>query len=205
MAELLAQLGFRLCGGHAIVMGFAPTAASAGEGVGELARRLQRRGGRDVAQEGIHGGAAARSEGVQGVHEDHHRSPITGAVASGERQDGFSWPYQASVAAAGLLYGVLGLTLLGSFLRRWFDRAVAIATLLVLTFGTNLFHYMTYDAGYSHAFSFAVVAFVLCGMTQSMFAHQTTASVYAAFGGLLLGMALREARWSPADGPPPAR
>ena len=49
-----------------------------------------------------------------------------------------------------------------------------------------------------------VVVFALCGLTQSMFAHQTTASVYAAFGGLLLGMALREARWSPADGPPPA-
>jgi hypothetical protein len=30
-----------------------------------------------------------------------------------------------------------------------------------LTFGTNLFHYMTYDAAYSHVFSFAAVAFVL--------------------------------------------
>ena len=57
--------------------------------------------------------------------------------------------------------GVLGLALLGSFLRRWFDRAIVAATLLALTFGTNLFHYLTYDAGYSHAFSFAAVAYVL--------------------------------------------
>ena len=84
-----------------------------------------------------------------------------GAIASGERRDGFSWPYQASVAAGGLFYGVLGLALLGSFLRRWFDRAIVVATLLALTFGTNLFHYLTFDAGYSHAFSFAAVAFVL--------------------------------------------
>ena len=35
------------------------------------------------------------------------------------------------------------------------------ATLLALTFGTNLFHYLTFDAVYSHAFSFAAVAFVL--------------------------------------------
>jgi len=83
------------------------------------------------------------------------------AVARGEPRDGFSWPYQTSVAAGGLLYGVLGLALLGSFLGRWFDRAIVAATLLALTFGTNLFHYLTYDAGYSHAFSFAAVAFVL--------------------------------------------
>jgi hypothetical protein len=37
-----------------------------------------------------------------------------------------------------------------------------------------------------------------------MFAHQTTVSVYAAFSGLLLGMALREARWPPRGGPGPA-
>jgi hypothetical protein len=83
------------------------------------------------------------------------------AIASGARRDGFSWPYQGSAAAAGLLYGVVGLALLGSFLRRWFDRWVVGATLLALTFGTNLFHYLTYDAVYSHSFSFAAVAFIL--------------------------------------------
>ena len=59
--------------------------------------------------------------------------------------------------------------------------------------------------GSASAGAMLVVTFVLCGMTQSMFAHQTTASVYAAFGGLLLGMALREARWSPVAGQPAAR
>jgi hypothetical protein len=83
------------------------------------------------------------------------------AIASGARRDGFSWPYQGSAAAAGLLYGVAGLALLGLFLRRWFDRWIVCATLLALTFGTNLFHYLTYDAVYSHSFSFAATAFIL--------------------------------------------
>jgi len=55
--------------------------------------------------------------------------------------------------------------------------------------------------GSASAGAMLVVMFVLCGMTQSMFAHQTTVAVYAAFGGVLLGMALREARWSPRGAP----
>lgn len=42
-----------------------------------------------------------------------------------------------------------------------------------------------------------VSVFVLCGLTQSMFAHQTTTSVYAALVGLLLGLGLREAEMAP--------
>lgn len=37
-----------------------------------------------------------------------------------------------------------------------------------------------------------VTVFVLCGFTQSMFAHQTTTSVYASLVGILLGLGLRE-------------
>jgi hypothetical protein len=108
------------------------------------------------------------------------------AVGRGEPRDGFSWPYQASVAAGGLLYGVLGLALLGSFLRRWFDRAITAATLLALTFGTNLFHYMTYDAAYSHVFSFAAVAFVLWSTVR---VAESPTAVRALALGLGIGLA----------------
>lgn len=47
--------------------------------------------------------------------------------------------------------------------------------------------------GAANAGLMLVVAFVLCGLTQSMFAHQTTTSVYASLVGLLMGLALREA------------
>jgi O-antigen ligase len=38
-----------------------------------------------------------------------------------------------------------------------------------------------------------VVSYVLCGMTQSMFAHQVTASFYVSIVGALIGLAAREA------------
>jgi len=105
------------------------------------------------------------------------------AIASGSRRDGFSRPYQSWAAAAGLLYGVLGLAVLGSLLLRWFDRWIVGATLLALTFGTNLFHYLTYDAVYSHGFSFAATAFVLWSTIR--LTERATAT-----GALLLGLGL---------------
>ena len=54
--------------------------------------------------------------------------------------------------------------------------------------------------GCASAGAMLVTVFILCGLTQSMFAHQTTTSVYAAFGGELLGLALREARWRQPGG-----
>jgi len=41
-----------------------------------------------------------------------------------------------------------------------------------------------------------VVVFAMCGLTQSMFAHQTTTAIYAALTGILMGLALRESRAS---------
>jgi hypothetical protein len=109
------------------------------------------------------------------------------AIVSGAQRDGFSWPYQGSAAAAGLFYGLVGLGLLGAFLERWFGRWVVCATLVALTFGTNLFHYLTFDAVYSHAFSFAAVAFVLWS-TVRLIERPTVAR--ALLLGLGLGLAV---------------
>ena len=78
----------------------------------------------------------------------------------GARTDGFSTPYQWAAAAAGLVYALLGLAVLGGLLRRWFSGATVVLTLLAITFGTSLFHYATYDAVFSHAFSFFLVAVI---------------------------------------------
>ena len=51
--------------------------------------------------------------------------------------------------------------------------------------------------GSATAGAMLVAVFLLGGLTQSMFAHQTSISVYVAMCGLLLGLALREARWPP--------
>jgi hypothetical protein len=71
--------------------------------------------------------------------------------------DGFSLYYQHGAALAGLSFMLAGLAILRALLRRQSSDGVALATLTALTFGTNLFHYGTFDATYSHAFSFALV------------------------------------------------
>jgi hypothetical protein len=83
------------------------------------------------------------------------------AVATNEPRDGFSWPYQAAAAASGLIYFLLGLAVLGSVLRRWFSRRTVVVTLLAIAFGAGVFHYATYDASYSHVYSFFLIALIM--------------------------------------------
>ncbi len=73
-------------------------------------------------------------------------------------RDGFSLYYQHAAGLAGVAYFLAGLALVRSTLRRQFGDGVVLATLVALTWGTNLFHYGTYDATFSHAFSFCLVA-----------------------------------------------
>jgi hypothetical protein len=68
--------------------------------------------------------------------------------------DGFSFYYQHAAGLAGLFWMVAGLAVLRLLLRRQFTEPVTAATLVALLFGTNLFHYGTYDSSYSHVYSF---------------------------------------------------
>ena len=72
--------------------------------------------------------------------------------------DGFSRYYQIGASLAGLTYGAAGLSVLLGFLRRHVTPGVSVLTILLITFGTNLFHYMTLDATFSHAFAFFLVS-----------------------------------------------
>ncbi len=83
------------------------------------------------------------------------------AILIGSDRNGFSTPYQVAAATAGLVYALLGVAVLGFFLLRWFSKGTVFVTLLAVVFGTNLFHYSTFDAVFSHAFSFFLVAVIL--------------------------------------------
>src|SRR5207244_2911911 len=72
-------------------------------------------------------------------------------------RDGFSFYYQHAAGLAGLTYFIAGLALVRHSLTRRFSDGVVLATLVSLTWGTNLFHYGTYDATFSHAFSFFLI------------------------------------------------
>src|SRR5712671_4476695 len=55
--------------------------------------------------------------------------------------DGFSVLYQAAGAIGGLCYLLLGLYVLRRLLEKSFSRSVVWLTLVVMVFGTDLFHY----------------------------------------------------------------
>jgi hypothetical protein len=73
-------------------------------------------------------------------------------------RDGFSFYYQYGAGLAGLAYFIGGLAIVRHVLARHFSSGVVLATLVCLTWGTNLFHYGVYDATFSHAFSFFLIA-----------------------------------------------
>jgi hypothetical protein len=75
--------------------------------------------------------------------------------------DGFSAYYQYAAGLAGPAYLVLGLAILRRILLRHFRPGVVLATLVTITFGTNLFHYGTADATFSHVFAFFTIAALL--------------------------------------------
>ena len=73
-------------------------------------------------------------------------------------RDGFSLYYQHGAALPAIVYLLLGLALLRSTLRRQFSDGVVLATLIGITWGTNLFHYAVYDGTFSHVHAFFIIA-----------------------------------------------
>ena len=72
--------------------------------------------------------------------------------------DGFTLYYQHAAGLAGLAWVVAGLAVLRRLLRQSFSDRITAATLVVIVLGTNLYHYATFDSGYSHAYSFFLCA-----------------------------------------------
>jgi hypothetical protein len=107
------------------------------------------------------------------------------AVLAGEPRNGFSWPYQAADVAAGLIYVLLGFALLGSVLRRWFRRSTVVVTILAIAFGAAVFEYATYDASYSHGYSFFLAALA---MRLTLSVWDRPRALAAAGLGLTLGL-----------------
>jgi hypothetical protein len=82
-------------------------------------------------------------------------------LVTGPPTDGTTIFYQFAVGMAGVWYALLGLLLLKKALERCFSRAAVLLTLVCVLFGTNLFHYATFDVTFSHAFSFCLFAALL--------------------------------------------
>lgn len=85
----------------------------------------------------------------------------TAALAGGATTDGYSRPYQFAAVLGALVYALLGLLVLGRVLLRSFSSGSVVIGLVALTFGSSLFNYITFDAVFSHAFSFFLVALIM--------------------------------------------
>jgi hypothetical protein len=96
----------------------------------------------------------------------------------------YTTPYFAGVSLAGAIYFLIGLSALYFYLRREVSQSIALFTLAVLTFGTNLFHYATLDACFSHIYAFSLMSLLV------LVASRLVPGRYAlwALGGLLLGL-----------------
>jgi hypothetical protein len=83
-------------------------------------------------------------------------------VLTGFPREGWSFFYRHAAGLGGPLYLMLGLFALKRLLDRHVPPAVVLATMLTVTFGTNLFHYATFDSLWSHVYSFSLIAWFLC-------------------------------------------
>ncbi len=72
--------------------------------------------------------------------------------------DGFSIPYQLGVALSTVFWACFGLYFLGMLLRRYYSDTDVMITLLILAFGTNLYFCTAFTTGWSHPFSFFLLA-----------------------------------------------
>ena len=107
---------------------------------------------------------------------------------TGGNTDGFSVYYQHGAGLAGLAYLLAGLAVVRRLLLRHFPPGVALATLIAMTWGTNLFHYGVYDSVFSHIYSFCLIA-VLVAVTESWW-HRPTAARSLALGATAAGIFL---------------
>lgn len=80
------------------------------------------------------------------------------AWITGAPMDGFSSPYQITLAVGCLLYALIGLFYLRKVLLRFFSDGVTAATLAVIVLGTNYLHFAT-------AKNLETAGFLFCWMT----------------------------------------
>ncbi len=87
---------------------------------------------------------------------------VAHGVASAEGYTSvYARPYQVAAAVAAAFYFGLGGVCVWILLRRFFAPAIAFAALALTVGGTNLLHYATYDAGFSHVYSFFLISALL--------------------------------------------
>ena len=108
------------------------------------------------------------------------------AINSNYKADGFSPPYQYSIAFGAILYCILALFLLRNLLLNYFSDSVVALTILLLVLATNLIQYVSIDSGQSHAYIFFLYVLLLYA---TMKWHNKPKLFWAGLIGLVIGLA----------------
>ena len=109
----------------------------------------------------------------------------TEAKMKGLPQDGFSQPYHKWIHLSGVFYCLIGLIFLRKILLKFYNEIITTIVLLLLVFGTNLFHYTTAEAALSHAPDFALIAIFIYTSMNWLEDKQLSTSVFL---GLIFGL-----------------
>jgi len=109
------------------------------------------------------------------------------ATNFGYKTDGFSPPYQFSIAFGAIIYFILALILLRKILLKYFNDKVTTATLLLLVLASNIIQYISVDGAMSHSFIFPLYVFILYFTIKW---HQHPSILWAALIGATIGLAI---------------
>ncbi|NVK66582.1 MAG: hypothetical protein HWE22_18460 [Flavobacteriales bacterium] len=108
------------------------------------------------------------------------------ALNSDYSADGFSPPYQYTLAYGALFYTLLALFLLRHILLRYYDDLTVGITLILLFIASNLVQYTAVDAGLSHVYIFPLYVLILYATIKW---HEKPTYFWAAAIGLIIGLA----------------
>jgi hypothetical protein len=84
-------------------------------------------------------------------------------------KDGYSRPYHIAVRLAAIFFAWLGLICCFLFLRKYTGVWIALFSCMLIFFGTNLSYYTLRTPGYSHAFSFFLIAIFVWLVNQKQY------------------------------------
>ena len=102
------------------------------------------------------------------------------------KADGFSAPYQYSIALGAIVYFILALFILRNILLRYYSDRTTAVTLLFLTLATNLIQYISIDSAQSHAYRFPLYVLIIYATIKW---HEEPRLKWAALIGLIIGIA----------------
>lgn len=88
----------------------------------------------------------------------HLLSLLKDAVTGSHTATGYTNLYQYFILFGGIFYWMVGTTFLYKLLTKYgaFSEKVSLMTCFFITYGTNLFHYASYDACFSHIYSYTL-------------------------------------------------